>query len=56
MVKATAPHKRGTKLTYTCPRHGTKTEVKYVRWWGIQRAALIIVRFPDGREDDGPCQ
>jgi hypothetical protein len=39
-----APYKRGTLLSYNgnC--------VKYVRWWGIQRSSLIVVRFDDGSE------
>lgn len=45
-----APFKRGTSLQYTCPRHGTQTVVKYVKWWGIMRSALIVVRFPNGKE------
>jgi hypothetical protein len=24
--------------------------VKYVKWWGFQRSALIVVRFADGQE------
>lgn len=49
-MKAKAPFKRGTLLTYTCPKHGCQAEVKYVRWWGIMRSALIVVRGPDGKE------
>lgn len=44
-----APFKRGQLLNYAgidFP-HGT---VKYVKWWGIQRAALMIVKLDDGRQ------
>lgn len=44
-----APYKRGTKLQYNGAHH-PHGEVVYVKWWGIQRAALIIVRFADGVE------
>ena len=42
-TKPTAPYKRGTKLTYTCPTHKTVMPVKYVKWHGLERAALIVV-------------
>jgi len=45
-----APFKRGARLTHTCPIHGTQVEVKYLKWWGIMRSSLIVVRFPDGKE------
>lgn len=45
-----APFKRGTKLVYTCPRHGNKVKVTYVRWMGFNRSALIAVKGPDGTE------
>lgn len=44
-----APFKRGARLTYTCPRHGTKTPVKYIKWLGFARSALIVVEGPDGK-------
>lgn len=42
-----APFKRGAKLIYTCPVHGTTTEVKYVKWWGSMRPTLVVVEFTD---------
>lgn len=44
-----APYKRGTRLIYTCPRHGTQTPVKYVKWMGFARSAFIVVKGPDGK-------
>lgn len=49
MAKAKAPFKRGTKLDYAGAHHPHGL-VTYVKWWGIMRSALIIVRFPDGKE------
>lgn len=48
-MTAKAPFKRGQKLHYSGPDH-PHGQCKYVRWWGFQRAALIVVRFPCGRE------
>lgn len=42
-TKVKAPFKRGTKLLFR-----GKVEVKYIKWWGFSRAALIIVEGPDG--------
>ena len=50
MERVKAPFKRGTKLTFTCRKHGTQTPVTYVRWWGFERSALIVVRWPDKSE------
>ena len=44
-----APFKRGTKLIYTC-KNGHKVKVKYMKWWGFSRSALIVVKGPDGKE------
>jgi len=46
MVKMKAPFRRGQMLWYTCPK-GHKSMVKYVRWWGIMRSALIVIRLCD---------
>lgn len=44
-----APYKRGTKLVYSgCDFK--KGVVTYKRWWGFQRAALIVVLSEDGNE------
>lgn len=46
-----APYKRGTKLTYVpCRDPQRKFEVKYVKWLGIMRSALIVIRLPCGHE------
>jgi hypothetical protein len=47
MVKVTAPFKRGTKLVYTCRKHGEQTLVTYVKWLGLERSSLIVVCWPD---------
>jgi hypothetical protein len=50
-AKAKAPFKRGTVLIVTGDANikgGKPTEVKYVRWWGAERAALIVVKYSIG--------
>jgi len=42
-----APFKRGQKLTYTLPC-GHQVPATYVKWWGIHRSTLIVVKGPDG--------
>ena len=49
MEKTTAPFKRGTLLDYT-GAHFPHGQVKYVKWWGFARAALIVVQLQDGRK------
>ena len=49
--RPTAPFKRGTKLTVTDPNinGGKPTEAKYVRWWGAERSALVVVKYACGK-------
>ena len=43
-----APFKRGTMLTHTPESGGNDVTVKYIKWMGRERAALIFVEFYPG--------
>lgn len=42
-----APFRRGQPLYYS-GAHRPHGPVKYVRWMGFERSALVVVEFPDG--------
>lgn len=43
-----APFRRNARLLHTSPRHFVQTQVRYVRWLGMERSQFIIVEFPNG--------
>lgn len=47
-----APFKRGTKLTVTDSyiNKGSPTAAKYVKWYGFQRASLVMVKLDENGE------